>query len=139
MYQLTVTGQQGAVQHPEFAVARAAADQLTQSDHVEVQVIHVLTGALAYQTSPHPAAQGVGEFDPWTRIERVPATWMPLAIEGYTLAYSRKRIQTAVYRPNVPGQGWLVDNFLTKERVEVPTTKAACAVTKRMGQQARGV
>jgi hypothetical protein len=131
----TINTETGTEEFGEFAEARVRADELTAEFAAEFQVTAIMdeVSVLAYQTSPVPAGL---HFPPYMRIEN-PKFQAP-AFPGKTPAYTRKRIQATVYRHN-DKTGWTIHNGLTNAVEIVGTTKEACGVTKRMGQEARGV
>lgn len=115
MYEITTTAQ---VQLPEnervtytrLHDATSKADALAQQYHGEFEVKHSETGTVAYLTSPRAILkrdEGV-HFAPWTRLE-TPKFSAP-DIPGFYVAYTRKRIEAAVYRAYDPEAElpWLV-------------------------------
>lgn len=72
-------------------------------------------------------------FFPFERVEN--AAFAVPAIEGYRLAYTRRRIQATVWRA-LDESHWLVRDGRSGVSRTVATTKAACALTKAMKVEA---
>ena len=74
---------------------------------VEVTEIDSETGrrVVAYLATPVMGRN----FKPWERIENIEIDGLRVpAVEGWTPAYSRKKIKVVVYRPQNKHAGWLV-------------------------------
>lgn len=65
-------------------------------------------------------AEGVKRFKPWSRVEEVTAFDAP-ELENATLAYSRTRTKTAIYRKN-DKSGWIILDTRTGEQWEYENT-----------------
>ena len=104
-----------------------AADQLAADERREVKVIHRATECIVHTATWVPKDQ---HFSPWTRVED--PTFETPDMSEYVLAYTRKRIQTGVYR-HIDAQGWLVVNNKSGETVKCSNTWEARQVTNAMG------
>ena len=69
-----------------------------------------------------PVATTTGRTKPWTRVAE--ARFEAPEVEGYTLAYTRTRTKTGVYRAN-DKSGWLVLDTRSGEQVVVENTVQA--------------
>lgn len=125
MYAIT-TAEGQVTEYARLHDATKRADKLAL-EGAEVVVKHVETDSVAYTVNP--AALRGGHFTPFTRVE-TPKFVAP-ALEGWTPAYTRKRIQATVYRA-LEGRAWLIHDGRTGGTVEAANTKEACAITKAM-------
>lgn len=127
MYAIT-TPQGDTIEEQDFSTAREAAQRVAKELTVELEVIHVPTGAVAFVATYVEGRQ----FHPWERVE-TPAHQAP-HFAGWRPAYQRKRIQATVYRSydednELP---WRVLDGRTGNHRDVANTKAACQLTKDM-------
>ena len=95
--------------------------------HTEVKVVHRATECIVHTATWVPAEQ---HFTPWTRVEN--AKFETRDMSDYVLAYTRKRIETGVYR-HINAEGWLIINNVTGDTVKVANTWEARMVTNAMG------
>lgn len=113
-----------------FAEARELAETLADARSAEFEVVHTETGAVAYVATPvHGRA-----FNPWERVE-TPKFQAP-HIDGLRPAYTRRRIETVVYR-KIDETGWVVLDTRSNTRYDVSTTAQARAITNALGAEAR--
>lgn len=132
----TITHNDQTFEIEQLHNATRKADALARQDSKDVIVAHGETGVVVYATNV--VAQLIkangGHFNPWTRIE-VPKFSAP-SFEGFTPAYTRKRIGAAVYRRNDWERGaagnWRVFDGRTGKFRDVANTKSACALTTAM-------
>lgn len=121
--------------YEKLHAATAFADKQATLLELEIEVVHAATGVVAYVTSQRAIANredGV-HFVPWTRVE-TPKHAAP-HFEGWHAAYTRRKIEATVYRSNEKVDlPWRVFDGRTGAHQDVATTKAACALTKAMGQ-----
>jgi hypothetical protein len=101
------------------------AQELSTKDNVELEVVHVATGAVIAVTSP----LSPGHFVPWTRVE-TPKFVAPHMAE-WRPAYTRKRVGAVVYR-SLTSKSWMVFDTRTGGSTVVATTKEARAITNAM-------
>jgi hypothetical protein len=111
--------------YERLSAATERAQKLAVAQGIELEVIHTETGSLVFAATP---VQG-RRFHPFERVE-TPRFTAP-ALEGYRLAYTRKRIESGVYRA-LDHSHWLVYDGRTGAKREVANTKEACALTKAM-------
>jgi hypothetical protein len=122
----TIQHQDTSFRFEDVAEASVKAQEWTNEESVELQVIHQATGAVVLVTTP---IQPGHYFQPWQRIEN-PKFSAPY-FEGFIPAYTRKRIQATVYRSQ-DHAGWRVHDGRTGNFVDVKTTKEACHLTTSM-------
>ena len=129
MYYIAATDVTEYAEFENLDQAKEHALALAIEHGIELDVVDSDTGNVAHVATP---VQG-RHFHPWERVEtpKFPARHIP----GYRPAYTRKRINTVVYR-NLSEPGWLVVNGDTGEETPAPTTAAARAITNRMAQEA---
>jgi len=104
---------------------RAAQAILGRGEAQELEITNLESGLVAALLT---AVDG-RHFHPYERIEQ-PAFSAP-SISGFIPAYQRKRIGAVVYRA-LDHTSWLVLDTRTGGRRQVPTTKAACILTREM-------
>jgi hypothetical protein len=101
------------------------AQELSNEDRVELEVVHEETEAVIVVTS----FLEPGHFVPWTRVETPKfvaphfANWRP--------AYTRKRVGAVVYR-SLTSKSWMVLDTRTSGAIVVGTTVEAREITNKM-------
>lgn len=123
-----------------LAEAEHVYDEADQAIRVRVMtdagnVVHELEAIVREATDEGPAtAKAVRRTRPWSRVEE-PKFDAP-ELDDYTLAYSRTRTETAVYRKN-DKTGWLVLHVPTGERWETENTTEAREITNGISNKFR--
>jgi hypothetical protein len=117
MLEVTVATDHGTVVHTIASIA--------ESDEPEVET--VVEGE--DDEEPETEVATSARTKPWTKT--AVATFEAPEIEGYTLAYTRSRTKTGVYRAN-DKSGWLVLDTRSGERFEFENTATARTKTNAL-------
>jgi hypothetical protein len=124
MYFIQIADEATARSYKNLGLAKSAANKMASSKQVELDVVDA-DGNVAF-IATYVAGR---YFFPFERVEN--ATFTTPHIEGFRVAYTRRRIQATVYRA-LDEKSWLVRDGRTGGTLVVPTTKAACHLTTEM-------